>query len=376
MKIAILAPHAGYIVGGVETTAKALKKYISVEHPCEVFSLYETPWTTKVPGIKGVSTISLVRKLRLHYLNHLIPYVYVIKSHALSELSYSYHLLPILRNFKPDIIINLNNSIIALFCKYFRSKFDVPFIHAGQAGCTYLEAKSALTRPDAFIALTPVAKQYIQKRVPHLRVEVIPNGVDVNLFTSTGPKIPISQFAKYGNDDLKQEPPFILSTSRFVREKRLDLLIKAVSRLEKGTLVLVGRGDAQKHLVKLGTKILKNRIIFIDTLSQEDLSNLHRSCDVFSLPSKNEPFGNVIIEAMASGLPVVATNDKGFEWMLGESGGILVNVTDAQVYAKALKEAYEKDFGKGPEKRAQKFSWQAVSRQYIELMESVITTRK
>lgn len=372
MRIAILAPHAGYIVGGLETAAKGVREYLSGEHECEIFSLAESSWTTRVPGIKASSSSTLVRKLRLNYLNHLTPYLYVIKDHAFSEFSYSYHLLPMLRQFNPDILINFNFSIIALFCKYYRYRFKVPFINVGQAGCVYIEAKSAKTKPDAYVALTPVAKQYIEKRAPGVRVVVIPNGVDLNLFSAEGPKLPRDYFlSQSGTPNLQLAPPFILSTSRLVKEKRLDLLIKAVSRLEKGTLILVGHGKAKQKLVDLGHQILKNRILFLETLNQEDLSILYRSCDVFSLPSKNEAFGNVLIEAMASGLPVVATEEEGFRWIVGDKGGILIDVTDSAAYAQALQEAYERDFGDGPQRQAQRFSWQVVGQKYDELIKTL-----
>jgi glycosyltransferase involved in cell wall biosynthesis len=94
------------------------------------------------------------------------------------------------------------------------------------------------------------------------------------------------------------------------------------------------------------------------------------------LPSKNEAFGNVLIEAMASGLPVVATDDEGFRWIVEDRGGILVDVTDSHAYAQALQEAFERDFGDGPEKQAQKFSWQIVAQKYEELIESVLRNGK
>ena len=127
-----------------------------------------------------------------------------------------------------------------------------------------------------------------------------------------------------------------------------------------------------KRLFDLGNRILKNRLIILDTLSQEQLSKLYRSCDIFSLPSKNEAFGNVIIEAMASGLPAVVTNDEGFKWMVSEKGGTLVDVTNIGSYAKALEEAYEKNFGDGPQKQAQKFSWHVIEEKYLKLCESIL----
>jgi len=377
MRVAILAPHAGYMVGGLETAAKGLREHLLDEHECEIFSLAETSWTTMVPGIRGSHSSRLVRKLRLNYLNHLIPYMYIIKDHAFSEFSYSYNLFHMLRRFNPDIMINFNFSIIALFCKYYRYRYKVPFINVGQAGCVYIEAKSAMARPDAYVALTPVAKQYIEKRVPSVYVVVIPNGVDLNLFSTKGPRLPIDNFISIsGKAKLNLSSPFILSSSRLVKEKRLDLLIKAVNKLEKGTLVFVGHGEDKQRLFDLGQKLLPNRLIFLDTLSQEELSNLYRSCDIFSLPSKNEAFGNVLIEAMASGLPAVATNDEGFKWIVGDGGGILVDVTDAKAYAKALQKAYERDFGNGPEKQAQRFSWRVVAGKYNELIKSVLCAKK
>jgi glycosyltransferase involved in cell wall biosynthesis len=378
MRIAILAPHAGYIVGGLETAAKGLRKNLLARNECDIFSLAETDWTTKVPGIREFPSATLVNRLKLGYINYLIPYLYIIKRHAVSEFSYSYHLLPLLRRYSPDIIINFNFSILALFCKYYRYKYKVPFINVGQAGCVYMEAESARTKPDAYVALTPVCKEYIQRRIRGVRVVVIPNGVDLSLFSAKGPEFPLEKFRwKSGRTHLELNRPFILSTSRLVKEKRLNLLLEAFSKLEKGTLILAGHGEQKKRLLDLGQRLLiEDRLIILDTLSQEQLSRLYRSCDVFSLPSKNEAFGNVIIEAMASGLPVVATDDRGFEWIVGKEGGILVDVTDAQAYAEALLEAHERDFQDGPQRRAERFSWSRVAQEYQELIEGIVREKK
>ena len=131
MRIAILAPHAGHIVGGIEMAAMWLRKYFLRKHECNVFSLSKTPWTTKVPGIKSPHSPLIVKKLRLFYLNHFIPSAYIIKSYAVSEISYCYNLYPILQRFKPDIIINLSCSIPALFCKYYRRKILISRYRSG-----------------------------------------------------------------------------------------------------------------------------------------------------------------------------------------------------------------------------------------------------
>jgi glycosyltransferase involved in cell wall biosynthesis len=376
MRIAILSPHSGHIVGGVETAAKNLSKHLSKKHECRVFSLTKTSWTEKVPGIIGPHSPTLVSRFKLNYLNRFIPFIYLFRNHAFAEISFCLNLTSPLRSYDPDIIINLNFSILTLFCKYYRYRYKVPFIHAAQGGFTYGEIKSARLKPDAFIALTPLARDIVKAQAKNTNIAVIPNGVDIHLFSTKESKPPISDFIPSNADpDLQLEPPLILSTSRLVREKRLDLLVKAVSQMDCGTLILIGKGAEKKNLVQLGQTILKNRIIFLDTVSQEKLAKLYRACDVFSLPSRNEAFGNVLVEAMASGLPVVATNDKGFRWILGRRGGICVDVTDAQSYAQALKIAYDRDFGDGPVIEAQRFSWERVSSSYLELIIKVLKQR-
>lgn len=373
MRIAILSPHSGHIVGGVETVAKNLRNHFLASHQCKVFSLTKTPWTEKVPGIIGPHSPTLASKLKLNYLNRFVPLVSIFRNHAFSEISFCLNLTSPLKKFNPDVIINLNFSILALFCRYYRYKYRIPFLHAGQGGFTYGEVKSARLKPDAFVALTPAARDIIKARARHTKVAVIPNGVDISLFSTKQAALPISDFFNKTNDsELQLDPPFILSTSRLVREKRLDLLIKAVSLMDQGTLILVGTGAEKKNLIQLGQSILKNRIFFLDTVSQEKLARLYRACDIFSLPSRNEAFGNVLVEAMASGLPVVATNDRGFQWILGKRGGICVDVTNAQVYAQALRDAYERNFEDGPEMEAQRFSWEKVTHSYIELIDEVL----
>jgi glycosyltransferase involved in cell wall biosynthesis len=377
MKIAILAPYVGNFVGGLETAAMSLREQLSLSHNCMIFSFSDTEGTIRIPGMSRPKFPTLVSSLRLFYLNHFIPYMYIIKNNAFAEFRYSYNLFPILQRFEPDVIINFTYSILSLFCKYYRHRFKVPFLSVGQSGCTYMEVKSAMTKPDAYVALTPLAKKFIENRVSGVHVEVIPNGVDMSCFSPNGPKFSLSGYlSKSGFSHMDLTPPLILSTSRIVKEKRLDLLIKAVSHLEKGTLILAGHGEEKQKLIDFGNKVLKNRILFLDTLKKEELADLYRSCDVFSIPSQNEAFGNVVIEAMASGLPVVATGDEGFRWMLGKKGGILVDVTNSQEYAAALRKAYEDDFRDGPVKEAQRFSWEKVTNAYIELMEKVTKQKK
>ena len=97
------------------------------------------------------------------------------------------------------------------------------------------------------------------------------------------------------------------------------------------------------------------------------MPEVYRGADVFTLPSwEREAFGLVYLEAMASNLPVVAPDDESRREIIKDAG-ILVGVTDVDLYAKALKEAAEKNFGDKPRRQAEKFSWDKISKEYIEV---------
>lgn len=87
-------------------------------------------------------------------------------------------------------------------------------------------------------------------------------------------------------------------------------------------------------------------------------------------PSINEPFGNVFIEAMAANKPVVADDDEDRRWIIGDAG-VLTDVRSVEKIADALWKAYNTDWGNGPRKQAEKFSWDKIIEQYSDLIEKL-----
>ena len=98
---------------------------------------------------------------------------------------------------------------------------------------------------------------------------------------------------------------------------------------------------------------------------------VYRSADVFTLPSADEPFGLAYIEAMACGLPVVATEDRMRRYIVGD-GGILCDVTDADIYSQAIAKALNIDWVNLPRQNSLRFSWSTIARQYRDLILTTI----
>jgi glycosyltransferase involved in cell wall biosynthesis len=111
--------------------------------------------------------------------------------------------------------------------------------------------------------------------------------------------------------------PVLLYVGRLAKEKRIHLLYEVITNLPEACLVIVGDGPARSELETL---FANTNTIFTGYLNGEDLAHAYASADVFVFPGANETFGNVVLEAMASGLPVIAP----------KSGGVVDFVRDGE----------------------------------------------
>jgi len=127
----------------------------------------------------------------------------------------------------------------------------------------------------------------------------IPNGVDLNKFKNQRQK----------NENTSRKLKTVLSVGAFTAQKRQNLAIKAVAQLENVSLILVGQGELKSYLEKLGQRLLPGRFK-ITSFEYQDMPQVYRAADLFTFPTSPwESFGIVLVEAMAAGLPVVATDD-------------------------------------------------------------------
>ncbi|RJQ34708.1 glycosyltransferase family 1 protein [Candidatus Parcubacteria bacterium] len=142
-------------------------------------------------------------------------------------------------------------------------------------------------------------------------LEIIPNGVDVPRFSETYPPRVIDEV----KDELgkRMGDVFLVTTSRLVHKNALDVCLTALTMLpEHVRFVVIGTGPLESDL-KLKTRNLKleSRVQFIGHIGHEELPKYLKACDIFVRPSRSEGMGNSFIEAMAAGLPVVATQEGG-----------------------------------------------------------------
>ena len=141
-------------------------------------------------------------------------------------------------------------------------------IVSGQSGIGLDDRLNLYAFPDYFIGLSNYAVNWARKINPFVRVVKIPNGVSLKDFKQQGDTLLF---------DLPE--PIVLCVSALVNWKRLDLVIKAVSKLKKGSLLLVGKGDQVKNLQKLGDKLLAHRFKIMN-FAHRDMPKVYRSADL------------------------------------------------------------------------------------------------
>ncbi|EKD94483.1 MAG: glycosyltransferase [uncultured bacterium] len=256
---------------------------------------------------------------------------------------------------KYDLIIPTNGRLQVFIVRILTWLTGSKMIVSGQSGVGIDDRLNLYAMPDVFVALSNFAAEKSKKRNPFVKVVCIPNGVD------------LSKFAPQGVTLLSREK-IVLSVGAFTEQKRHELVIKAVSKLKNVKLIIAGGGgDLKNKIYELGIKNLgKERFEIIET-TNDKMPEIYRRASIFTLASKTyESFGIVFVEAMASGLPVVATDDPIRREIVGDAG-LFVDPTDTDAYVKTIEKALNTDWGNKPRKQAEKFSWDIIAKSYEEL---------
>lgn len=185
------------------------------------------------------------------------------------------------------------------------------------------------TRYDALICISPAAHESLAQWVPQVasRLHTIENGVDLTRFAAAA-TLPRAALG-LGADDL-----VVAMVGAFRAEKNQAGLIEALALLPpRYRLLLIGdgvtRADCERRAAALG---VGDRVVF--TGARDDVERLLRSADVYALPSLFEGFGLSCVEAMAAGLPVVASDVEGLREVVGAAGLLCDPRNPADIAAK------------------------------------------
>jgi phosphatidylinositol alpha-mannosyltransferase len=214
-------------------------------------------------------------------------------------------------------------------------------------------------RIDAAVAVSDAAASFV-RRVVRVPLQIVPNGVDVRAFSDPGRPV----------EGLPSGPK-ILWVNRLDPQKGFEIMLRAFERIasEVGEVHLLVAGDGRDRvLLRSLPGDLRSRVLRLGTVPHEVLTRYHAAADVFVSPATGqESFGIVLVEAMAAGVPVVASDIAGYREVVRDGlDGLLVPPNDPNALAAAIRRVLSEpelaaSLKAAGRSRAQAFSWQAVA---------------
>jgi phosphatidylinositol alpha-mannosyltransferase len=166
---------------------------------------------------------------------------------------------------------------------------------------------------DARIAVSPAAQEYAAEalNLPLGSFRVIPNGVPVAAYVAAQP-IP---------ELVDPERPLLLFVGRLESRKGLDVLIRAFLRLRttmpRVRLCVVGEGPERERCQQMVPPSIRPDVLFVGAVDESQKPRYHASADLYVAPNTGgESFGIILLEAMAAGLPIVASDIPGFRTVM------------------------------------------------------------
>lgn len=316
-------------VGGAEKVLLYLLKYLDRKKFIPFLVLFDKTgeYLEQVP--KDVVVYDLKKKKRYHF----FKMIYLL----------SYKIFPKL---KPDLVISFMeySNIVTIFSKKLscvkppiiisEHTYDNAHLDQRMRWLKSVLIKRYYNKADKIIAVSKGVYDSLVKNygVFKNKITVIYNGVDLKCIQNASKEDLVTK--------VNNNVPMIVSCGRLSSVKNYPLLLDAFSRVQKeikSRLLIIGDGEEKKSLEKLCQKLgIKDAVTFVGF--QENPFKYITKSDIFVLPSNYEGFGNVIIEAMACGVPVISTKcPSGPDEIITDGvNGVLVPVGDVNAMTEAI----------------------------------------
>lgn len=214
----------------------------------------------------------------------------------------------------------------------------------------------------------------VAQKIGAKKIMIVPNGVDIHLFH---PQDKNQMRRKLG---YRIDEKIVVSSSRLTPKNGLDYLIRAVGKVPRLKLIIIGDGEQKKSLQALiGSLNLADRVFLLGYLEHSKLPEYLNMADIFCRPSINEGFGISFIESMACKIPTIGTRVGGITDIITDGkNGLLVPPEDTEALTRALKRVLQdKNLSRtiaeeGFKTVREKFTWEVVLSQmenvYAEVM--------
>lgn len=231
----------------------------------------------------------------------------------------------------------------------------------------------AFAKARRIVAVSGIVAQELETiGVSANKIEVITNGVDTRTFDPAGSKaaLPVAPGlvrALFVGDIVSNR-------------KGLDTVLAALTGLDDVALVVVGRSENSPYPAQVKEAGLDDRVVFLSF--RRDIPNIMRACDLFVFPSRYEPFGLVLLEAIASGLPVITAATCGASELIDDEACLKIanpnDVTALRTHLEALAADPARRTAMAERARAQALdlTWETMATRYLDCFARVLAEKR
>lgn len=388
-KILIFSTAYFPFVGGAEVAIKEITERLSGDFE---FDLITARFQKNLPPVEKVGNVTVYRvgKGILGRGKFLLPFLGSMLAKKLHKT----------RSYNAIWSIMANQASIA--ASFFKKEFpNIPLVLTLQEGDEESHLKryvlgndflyKLFIRPfhllvfkyaDGVTAISSYLKNRAISSGVKLPIYIIPNGVDINKFSR---EISAEEKRSMRQElGLKENDMALITVSRLNVKNGVGDVIKALTKLpENIKFIICGAGKLEQRLKLQTTNLgLQGRVVFKGFVEHSVLNKYLKACDIFIRPSLSEGLGNSFIEAMAAGLPVVATPVGGIvDFLFDGKTGYFCRPNDPASVAETVKRVIvDQDKGKITENAYKlavlKYDWKNIAAQMKEIFDSMTITLK
>ena len=315
------------------------KELVKRGHEVTVYTTDGFKYRLNVPKNKPV----IVDGIRVYYFRNLSSYL--TRKFVLPLPYYSPFIAR--KEIKNFDIIHLHEyrTFLNIVVSYYARKYKIPYVLQPRGSFPRFTKSfqkkffdivfgdQIIKNAKKIIATSKLEAEQFEFAISNKKIVFIPNGINLEEFKNLPKKGEFRR--KYG---IKETEKIILYLGRIHKRKGLDLLVRVFSELQKKLhikLVIAGPDDGYLNYLKNLAKNLKveKKVIFSGALFDRDKLEAYVDADIFVLPSKDkyESFGNVVLESLACGTPVIVTNNCGVSEYLNNEVSYIIEFDEKQL---------------------------------------------
>lgn len=366
----------------IHETARSLGKLATVR------TFFQTLQYPRVPGLRSRSFIygSVGADYQLDGCDveaYTYPALPVVTRGLNGHLA-SWALTPRARQFKPDVMLGYWVYPDGYAALRTARSLNIPCVIGAlgsdihvRSGINDRMTRLAIEGADALVTVSEAMRQYaIQEfdAAPE-RVHTVVNGFNTAVFR------PLDGAATRAKHGVKPDEKLIVYVGRFVEAKGMRELIEAFQNLAardaRVTLALVGDGTMKDALIEMVRSTgLAGRVHLPGGQPPEVVAEWINAANLLTLPSWSEGYPNVVVEAVACGRPVVATDVGGVKEILNASNGVMVPARDANALARAFEDVLNRPWDQAAIAAQIRRTWDDVAADTLAVCEAVVAARK